>query len=224
MKKILFGFIMAFSVVAVKSQQVVQLVINDKLLSQISVNHGVRMASEETFLNSYEKQKAWYEDVKKKTAQVVAIQEYIYQQLKNVNSAISQSKKLVYLYEYLEKIAKNSERMLEFSAKHPEYAALVSRYYIEIGKQSLKLKQEVVQDILNEDKDYLMDSKDREMLIDKVYTRVRNINGNILYIILRLENAKNIPYLYQVPVLRNYVNIDKAIVGDIIQKYKYLTH
>jgi hypothetical protein len=42
---------------------------------------------------------------------------------------------------------------------------------------------------------------DREMLIEKVFTRVRNINGNILYIILRLENAKKIPYLYQVPVL-----------------------
>ena len=28
--------------------------------------------------------------------------------------------------------------------------------------------------------------------------------------------------LYQVPVLRNYLNIDKAIVGDIIQKYKYI--
>ncbi len=44
-----------------------------------------------------------------------------------------------------------------------------------------------------------MDASDREMLIEKVFTRVRNINGNILYIILQLENAKKIPYLYQVP-------------------------
>ena len=80
----------------------------------------------------------------------------------------------------------------------------------------------VMQDILNEDKDFLIDAMDREMLIEKVFTRVRNINGNILYIILRLENAKKIPYLYQVPVLRNYVNIDKAIVGEIIQKYRYI--
>lgn len=58
--------------------------------------------------------------------------------------------------------------------------------------------------------------------LEKVFTRVRNINGNILYIILRLENAKKIPYLYQVPVLRNYINVDRAIVGDIIQKYKYI--
>lgn len=199
-----------------------QIAINDRLLVQLTTNHGVRMASEQAFLDSYEKQKAMYDDIKNKTAQVIAIQEYIYQQLKNVNSALSQSKKLVYLYQYMGKIATNSNKMLDLSAQHPEYAVLVSKYYIEIGKQAVKLKQEVMQDILNEDKDFLMDAMDREMLIEKVFTRVRKINGNILYIILRLENAKKIPYLYQVPVLRNYVNIDKAIVGDIIQKYRYI--
>lgn len=199
-----------------------QIAINDRLLVQLTTNHGVRMGSEQAFLDSYEKQKAMYDDIKNKTAQVIAIQEYIYQQLKNVNSALTQSKKLVYLYQYLGKIATNSNKMLDLSAQHPEYAILVSKYYVEIGKQALKLKQEVTQDILNEDKDFLMDASDREMLIEKIFTRVRNINGNILYIILRLENAKKIPYLYQVPVLRNYINIDKAIVGDIVLKYKYI--
>ena len=215
----IFFFLILLLTSGLKAQQIA---INDRLLVQLTTNHGVRMASEQGFLESYEKQKAMYDDIKNKTAQVIAIQEYIYQQLKNVNSALSQSKKLVYLYQYMGKIATNSNKMLDLSAQHPEYAILVSKYYIEIGKQALKLKQEVMQDILNEDKDFLMDAMDREMLIEKVFTRVRNINGNILYIILRLENAKKIPYLYQVPVLRNYVNIDKAIVGEIIQKYRYI--
>ncbi|WP_260256360.1 hypothetical protein [Elizabethkingia miricola] len=196
--------------------------INDKLLSQITVNHGVRLASEQAFLDSYKKQKELYDEINNKTMQVIAIQEYIYQQLKNVNSALTQSKKLIYLYQYLGKIVSNSNKMLNLSTQHPEYAALVSKYYVEIGKQVIKLQQEVSQDILNEDKDFLMDASDREMLIEKVFTRVRNIHGNILYIIMRLENARKIPYLYQVPVLRNYLNIDKAIVGDIIIKYKYI--
>ncbi|MCW4451223.1 hypothetical protein OK344_03280 [Kaistella sp. BT6-1-3] len=218
MQQIFFVIILLLTT-GLKAQQIA---INDRLLVQLTTNHGVRMASEQAFLDSYEKQKAMYDDIKNKTAQVIAIQEYIYQQLKNVNSALSQSKKLVYLYQYMGKIATNSNKMLDLSAQHPEYAVLVSKYYIEIGKQAVKLKQEVMQDILNEDKDFLMDAMDREMLIEKVFTRVRNINGNILYIILRLENAKKIPYLYQVQVLRNYVNIDKAIVGEIIQKYRYI--
>ena len=218
MQQIFFVIILLFAT-GLKSQQIA---FNDRLLLQLTTNHGVRMASEQAFLDSYEKQKEMYDDIKNKTAQVIAIQEYIYQQLKNVNSALSQSKKLVYLYQYMGKITANSNKMLNLSAQHPEYAVLVSKYYVEIGKQAVKLKQEVMQDILNEDKDFLIDAMDREMLIEKVFNRVRNINGNILYIILRLENAKKIPYLYQVPVLRNYVNIDKAIVGEIIQKYRYI--
>lgn len=219
MKKILILGVVALSSILVKSQQIV---INDKLLSQITLNHGVRLASEQAFLDSYEKQKELYDDINNKTTQIIAIQEYIYQQLKNVNSALTQSKKLIYLYQYLGKIVTNSNKMLDLSAQHPEYSVLVSKYYTEIGKQVIKLQQEVTQDILNEDKDFLMDAMDREMLIEKVFTRVRNINGNILYIILRLQNAKKIPYLFQVPLLRNYLNVDKAIVGDIIQKYKHL--
>lgn len=218
MKKAILGIIF-FSTISLQSQTIV---INEKLLFQVTKNHAARYASEQAFLNSYEKQKELYDDINQKTTQVIAIQEYIYQQLKNVNSALTQSKKLMYLYQYLGKIVNNSNKMLELSAQHPEYAVLVSKYYAEIGTQVIKLKQEVTQDILNEDKDFLMDSMDREMLIEKVFTRVRNINGNILYIILRLENAKKIPYLYQIPVLRNYVNIDRAIVGDIILKYKYI--
>lgn len=215
----IFFFLILLLASGLKAQQIA---INDRLLVQLTTNQGVRMASEQAFLDSYEKQMEMYDDIKNKTAQVIAIQEYIYQQLKNVNSALSQSKKLVYFYQYMGKIATNSNKMLDLSAQHPEYAVLVSKYYVEIGKQAVKLKQEVMQDILNEDKDFLIDAMDREMLIEKVFTRVRNINGNILYIILRLENAKKIPYLYQVPVLRNYVNIDKAIVGEIIQKYRYI--
>lgn len=219
MKNKLSFVILMFIGVFVNSQQVV---INEKLLSQITVNHGVRLVSEQTFLDSYKKQKELYDEINNKITQVIAIQEYIYQQLKNVNSALTQSKKLIYLYQYLGRIVNNSNKMLDLTAQHPEYAILVSKYYVEIGKQTMKLQREVTQDILNENKDFLLDASDREMLIEKVFTRVRNINGNILYIILRLENAKKIPYIYQVPVLRNYLNIDKLIVSDIIQKYKYL--
>lgn len=219
MKKIITLGLLIFYGILIKSQQIV---FNEKLFAQMTKDHYVRLASEKTFLDSYEKQKQLYDDIKNKTAQVIAIQEYIYLQLKNVNLAFTQSKRLIYLYQYLGKIITNSNRMLKLSAQHPEYAVLVSKYYTEIGIQTMKIKQEISQDILNENKDFLMDASDREMLIEKVFTRVRNINGNILYIILRLENAKKIPYLYQVPVIRNYMNIDKAIVGDIITKYQYL--
>ena len=108
-KKIIAFGIFVFLGTAVNSQQIV---INDKLLSQITVNHGVRLGSEQAFLDSYEKQKKMYDDINDKVTQVITIQEYIYQQLKNVNSALTQSKKLIYLYQYLGKIVTNSNKIL----------------------------------------------------------------------------------------------------------------
>src|SRR5690606_17648928 len=125
MKKLAIGFFMFFAISAYSQQ----IVINDQLLAQITKDHAVRLASEQLFLDSYEKQNKLYNEIKTKTAQVIAIQEYIYQQLKNVNSALTQSKKLVYLYGYLGKVVTNSNRMLELSTQHPEYAVLVSKYY-----------------------------------------------------------------------------------------------
>lgn len=221
MRRIFIGGILFFSISLLTGQQIV---FNDQLLIQMTTNHGVRLGSEQAFLNSYQKQKELYDEIKNKTAQVIAIQEYLYQQLKNVNSALTQSKKLIYLYQYLGKVVSNSNKMLDLSVQHPEYAVLISKYYIEIGNQIIKIKQEVSQDILNENKDFLMDPMDREMLLGNVLTRVRSLNGNVLYIVLRLENAKKNPYLYQVPVLKNYINIDKAIIRDLVQKYKYIIH
>lgn len=66
--------------------------INDKLLSQITINHGVRLGSEQVFLDSYEKQNELYNEIKNKTAQVIAIQEYIYQQLKMLTQPLPRVK------------------------------------------------------------------------------------------------------------------------------------
>lgn len=197
-------------------------VINDKLLVQMTKNHAVRLASEETFLNSYEKQKKLYEDINEKVAQVIAIQEYIYQQLKNVNTAILQSKKLIYIYQYLDRIYKNAGVMMSATSRKPDYALLATNYYRNILLETQKLITELTAEILNEDNDFLMDPMDREILIEKIYLRLRHINGNILYITLRIQNAHNIPYLYQVPLLKNYLNVDKLIVNDIIRKYNYI--
>ena len=122
-KTISFGLFVFLGIV-VNSQQIV---INDKLLSQITVNHGVRLGSEQAFLDSYEKQKKMYDDINDKVTQVIAIQEYIYQQLKNVNSALTQSKKLIYLYQYLGKIVTNSNKMLDLV----QHIHSVRRYKVE---------------------------------------------------------------------------------------------
>lgn len=203
-----------------KSQTIV---FNDKLLAQVTKNNAVRVASEKSFLNSYEKQQKVYKDVNAKLAQVVAINDYIYKQLRNVNSAISQGKELYYIYKDLGEITKNSQQLLRMSVEKPQYAILINELYGHIIEDAVTLKTEVMEEILREDNDFLMDSYDRTRLIGNISRKVGSIRKMVNHIISRLKRAKNTPYVYQIPVIKNYVIKDKMIIGNIMKKYKWVT-
>ena len=198
------------------------LVYNDKLLVQLTKNQAVRLASNESYLKSYEKQKKIYDDVNQKIAQIVAIQEYIYDKLTNVNSAIRQGKQLYYLSRTFAQIGINANDVLSLTAQHPEYAILLNRFYIGATQELLKMQSELTNDILHEENDFLMDPYDRQELIQNLSTKAQMINGYLICIKIRLKNAKKTPYIYQIPTINTYVNLDRMIVKGIIEKYKFI--
>lgn len=220
MKKIILAL---FTVIAgltfIEGQTIV---INDQLLAQLTKNQVVRLASNESFLNSYEKQKKLYNDINQKIAQVVAIQEFIYDKLTNINSAIKQGKQLYYLSKTFVQIGQNANDVLILTAQYPEYAILMNRFYIAAVQELLKMQTELTQDILHEESDFLMDPYDRQVLIQNLSSKAQMINGYLICIKIRLKNAKKIPYLYQIPTIKTYVNLDKAIVKGIMVNYKYI--
>lgn len=198
------------------------LVFNDKLLAQLTKNQAARLGSNESFLSSYEKQKKLYNDINQKIAQIVAIQQFIYDKLTNVSAAIRQGKQLYYLSNTFIQIGENANDVLGLTAQHPEYAVLMNRFYIAAMQELLKLQSELTQDILWEENDFLMDPFDRQVLIQNISTKAQMINGYLVCIKIRLKNAKKIPYIYQIPTLNTYVNLDKMIVKGILEKYQYL--
>lgn len=198
------------------------LVYNDKLLVQLTKNQAVRLASNESYLKSYEKQKKIYDDVNQKIAQIVAIQEYIYDKLTNVNSAIRQGKQLYYLSKTFAQIGINANDVLSLTAQHPEYAILLNRFYIGATQELLKMQSELTNDILHEENDFLMDPYDRQELIQNLSTKAQMINGYLICIKIRLKNAKKTPYIYQIPTINTYANLDRMIVKGIIEKYKFI--
>lgn len=199
-----------------------QVVVNDKLMVQLSKNQAARLASNEAFLKSYEKQKKLYDDVNKKITQIIFVQEFIYDKLTKVNQTIKQGKQLKYLYRYLDDVIKNSKKMLKLTAQKPQYAILQTRYYNAILKEVSLIYSELKDQILKEGDRILIDTYDREYLINKVFDRVRILHGNVLYINIILETAEERPYIYHIPTLDYYINLDKLIIDDILRKYNYL--
>lgn len=199
-------------------------VVNEQLMFQLSKNQAVRLASNQAFLKSYEKQKELYDNINKKITQAVAIQEFIYDKLSKVNQTILQGKQLKYLYKYLGEVGEHSGKMLRLTAKNPQYAVLLTEHYERIVKEAILIHKELRDEILREDKGLLMDAYDREHLISRIFDRVRILHGNVMFINLMLERANETPYLYQVPYLRDYITADKSIVEDIMRKYEYLKY
>lgn len=215
----LFG---GFTGVSSQSTSVVSVVINEQLLAQITKNQAVRLASNEAFLNSYEKQKELYDDVNRKIAQVIAIQQFIYEKLVNVNMVIKQGKRMYYLSKTFAEIGNNAGEVYQLTTKYPQYAVLLTRFYQGATEELIKMQAELTEEILREDNDFLMDPYDREKLIRNISTKAQMINGYLICIKIRLKNAKDIPYIYQIPKINTYVNLDKMIVSDIIQQFKYI--
>ena len=197
-------------------------VYNDKLLMQLTKNQAVRLASNESYLNSYEKQKKTYDEIKQKIAQVVAIQEYIYDKLTNINSAIKQGKQLYYLSKTFVQIGINANDVLSLTVQHPEYAILLNRFYIGATQELLKMQSELTNDILHEENDFLMDPYDRQVLIQNLSTKAQMVNGYLICIKIRLKNARKTPYIYQIPTINTYVNLDRAIVKNIMTNYNFI--
>ena len=220
MRTILFFSIAACSTFLKLNAQTV--VYNDKLLMQLTKNQAVRLASNESYLNSYEKQKKTYDEIKQKIAQVVAIQEYIYDKLTNINSAIKQGKQLYYLSKTFVQIGTNANDVLSLTVQHPEYAVLLNRFYIGATQELLKMQSELTNDILHEENDFLMDPYDRQVLIQNLSTKAQMINGYLICIKIRLKNTRKTPYIYQIPTINTYVNLDRMIVKGIIEKYKFI--
>ena len=220
MRNILFCSIAVCSTFLKLNAQTV--VYNDKLLMQLTKNQAVRLASNESYLNSYEKQKKTYDEIKQKIAQVVAIQEYIYDKLTNINSAIKQGKQLYYLSKTFVQIGTNANDVLSLTVQHPEYAVLLNRFYIGATQELLKMQSELTNDILHEENDFLMDPYDRQVLIQNLSTKAQMINGYLICIKIRLKNTRKTPYIYQIPTINTYVNLDRMIVKGIIEKYKFI--
>lgn len=220
MKKII-PFLLLGGIGYFHSQEVVY---NDRLLAQISKNQGVRVASEKSFLSSYSKQKALYDKGKKKVAQIMAIHEYIYSQLNNVNSLFKQGKKVKYIWEEFNAVMKNAKAILHYSSKYPQYNVFLMKAYKEIWVRLLKIRNYVENEALKESNDYIMDASDRDMLLDRIYQEVLNLRVATYGIVMYFENAKKVPYLLHIPELRAYVNMDKMIVEDIIWRIKYFKY
>lgn len=220
MKKYFFTLTALFINGMFANAQSASVVINEKLTLQVTKNQVVRIASNESFLNSYEKQRKLYDKINERITQIIAIQEFIYDKLRNVNSAIKQGKQMYYLAQKFAEIGGRASEVLNLTAQYPQYAVLLYDLYVEAGTTIFSLQEELYKEILSESNDFLMDPMDRQGLIQIISEKANMLNGTLFIITLKLKDAKKTPYIYQIPTIQTYINLDRMIVNDIMNQFK----
>lgn len=69
-----------------------------------------------------------------------------------------------------------------------------------------------------------MDSYDRDKILYTISWRVNNLKNIAYYITFVLETADKTPYIYQIPVIKDYINTDRIIIRGILEQYKILKY
>lgn len=219
MKKISVFFVTILFPLCGKAQSYYKVVYNPRIVAQIGKNAGVRLTNAEVIHKSFEHQKELYEESRNDMLQINTIHEYIYNNLYNINSLLSSGKQIEIIKYYVMEISRNSTKLLELSRSGVIYSFRLKKIAVRLLTEMNSLFKQL-KPIIEADKNILMDAHDREELIDNIYSKLRNINIDILSIINLIEYYKSRPYIYSIPVLGNFVQEDKQLVQDIIQKYK----
>ena len=211
------------TVTTLQAQSYYETVINSSLLAHISANHVTREASLANFNSIFKKQKEFYEESNKKIVQVVAIHEKIYLKLYNINSLFSQSKQIKYIKDYVFSVIGNLRKMNKLAVENPQYSFWIKKETDQVYSKVLSIIEER-KAFLTEDRKRLMDSADRDALLDRIYMKLRLLNVSILNVINIIEFNKSRAYIYSIPVFNNFVEHDKQLVEEIMQKYRRYKH
>ena len=211
------------AVTTLQAQSYYETVINSSLLAHITANHVTREASLANFNSIFKKQKEFYEESNKKIVQVVAIYEKIYQNLYNINSLFKQSKQIKYIKDYVFSIIGNLKKMNKLAVENPQYSFWLKKETDQVYSKVLSIIEER-KAFLTEDRKRLMDSADRDALLDRIYMKLRLLNVSILNVINMIEFNKSRAYIYSIPVFNNFVEHDKQLVEEIMQKYRRYKH
>lgn len=206
------------------SQQYYQLYYNTELQAQVTANHGVRIASEKLYQNTYEKQEEHMEKARDKIVQVVTMKNLIYDQLRNVNSALRQGKQIEQIYYDWERLMKNISITANLTWENPEYAVLITRFYEKVIDHAYEAYSSLYNEILIERNNYLMDSYDRQYLLNKIHREIRAMNGWLIHINNYLSKAKKKPYFRHIRAFDRWYVQDRAIIKRVITNYGYLTN
>lgn len=147
------------------------------------------------------------------------IQNKILKGLKEVSGTLQNGIQVQEIYSELNKCYTYSSQVVQLASQHPQYAIFGAKASQKTYEQSLKIVTDVT-DILASGELNLATAGDRYKILHNISGNVKSLKLWLLAIKLRLEKANRLGFLNSINPFAGYINTDKAIVNDIMNRYK----
>ena len=155
------------------------------------------------------------------TQMVVAndIQNKILKGLKEVSGTLQNGIQVKEIYSELNKCYNYSSQVVQLASQHPQYTIFGVEASQKTYEQSLKIVTDV-SDILASGELNLATAGDRYKILHNISENVKNLKLWLLAIKLRLEKANRLGFWNSINPFAGYINTDKGIVENIMNRYK----
>ena len=167
--------------------------------------------------NKLQKAQAWVA-----SQMVVAnnIQDKILKGLSEVSGTLTNGFQVKGIYEDLKDCTMYSSEISKLVKDHPEYAIFGAKATETTYKEVLKMSSEV-SELLKSGELNLATAGDRYKLLYEISTKVKMLKVWLATISLNLDRAKRLGFWRAINPFQGYINTDKDIVRNIMEKYKH---
>ncbi|MRI64239.1 hypothetical protein EDM00_09585 [Ornithobacterium rhinotracheale] len=147
------------------------------------------------------------------------IQDKVYKGLKEVSGTLSNGIQIKNIYERLDRCRKYSKNIKDLIRRHPQYAIFGEAAARESYQRILQIGTNAT-NIITSSETNLATAGDRYKLLFEIEQDVRDLSISLIGIQLALENAERVGFWQSLNPFQGYINTDKDIVRNIMDKYK----
>ena len=199
-----------------------QLIFDREHFSIVNQNGLARLSAELALQSSYNRIKADLNDIEINIGSLVLTEQLIFSSLTQVDQGLKSGLMIQDISQLLNEIYQQSSELVFYASSRPELLLFAERFSKQLKTRGVNLLTQVSDHILAEKADLLMNAEKRDALLRKISLELRLIRSLVFSMRKSMFWAAQRSLISQVNPFKDFLNIDKRMVDQIISRYKTL--
>jgi len=199
-----------------------QLIFDREHFSIVNQNGLARLSAELALQSSYNRIKADLNDIEINIGSLVLTEQLIFSSLTQVDQGLKSGLMIQDISQLLNEIYQQSSELVSYASSRPGLLLFAERFSKQLKTRGVNLLSEVSERILSEQADLLMNAEKRDALLRKISLELRLIRSLVFSMRKSMFWAAQRSLISQVNPFKDFLNIDKRMVDQIISRYKTL--